>query len=306
MPFENLISIVEQYKDSLDYFSKKSGRKIYGHITVTGGEPFARKDFPELMDYLHINRDRFSYSILTNGTLIGETEAELIAKYRPAYVQVSIEGKKETHENIRGQGSYDKTKKALELLVEQEINTVVSFTAHNKNKNEFHDVVETAYKVQANRVWSDRLLPYGNGKEMKEMMFSPQETKEFFYSMKHEKEILESRADNKTEVAMHRALQFMCGGSDYKCNAGKSFITVDYNGDVYPCRRMPIKVGNVMDKSILEIYKSSKVFKKLRDDSNCSGECKACTHFEKCKGGLRCLSYATTGNPQAKDPGCWL
>jgi len=53
---------------------KKNGR-AYGHITVTGGEPFIRSDFLELLDILSANRKYFSFAILTNGSFIDDAMA---------------------------------------------------------------------------------------------------------------------------------------------------------------------------------------------------------------------------------------
>jgi radical SAM protein with 4Fe4S-binding SPASM domain len=106
---------------------------------------------------------------------------------------------------------------------------------------------------------------------------------------------------------MHRALQFLVGGGKpYHCTAGDSLITIQANGDLLPCRRMPVIVGNVLDKSIKELYYSSDFLKKLRNTENINASCKACIYSNLCRGGLRCLSFASTKDPFSKDPGCWL
>ncbi len=305
LPFKDLVKIVDQFKEALKSFSQKNGQTIKGHITVTGGEPFIRKDFFDLLALFAKNNAYFTFSILTNGTLINEETAEKIKLYGPTYVQVSVEGKKETHDLIRGNGSYEKTTSAIKYLLAQKIPTVVSFTAHKKNFQEFKDVVDLSKKLGVNRVWSDRIIPCGSGEAMKELQLSAEETKIFFELMKQEK-IQTNDRFCKTEVAMHRALQFLCGGKPYVCQAGKSLITIDTNADMYPCRRMPIKVGNVLESDIISIYNNSELFKKLQNPNQCESKCISCTHFNKCQGGLKCLSYATTGNPFIKDPGCWI
>ncbi len=306
LSFNTLINIAEQYKDALDYFSNKTGNKVHGHITITGGEPFAREDFLELLDFFSINKYHYSFSVLTNGTLIDEVVAKELKRLKPTYVQVSIEGTKETHEHIRGKGSYDKAVNALKYLNAQNIPTLISFTAHKKNYHEFYDVAKLGYELGVSRVWSDRLIPCGNGKGLEEMLFTPEDTKEFFELMQKTKEHIESLPDNKTEIAMHRALQHLCGGKDYQCSAAKTFMTIDYNGDVYPCRRMPIVAGNINKEKLINIYQNSTIFKDLREPKPIDLTCQSCEKYSNCGGGLKCLSYAITGNANAKDPGCWL
>lgn len=307
LSFLELLKVVDQFKDALKYFSLKAGRKIRGHITITGGEPFVRKDFFNLLEVFAANNMHFSFSILTNGTLINEEIAERLKLLDPSYVQISIEGTKKTHDLIRGVGSYEKALNAMKCLVKEKISVLASFTSHKFNYKEFSDVVSVCKKIGVNRVWSDRIIPCGSGEGMSSMMLSPTETKEFFLIMKKEAVLASKEPLCKTEVAMHRALQFLCGGVGYTCQAGKTLITLDSNGDLYPCRRMPIKIGNILEDNFINVYSGShEIVRKLRDDSNCAISCKSCKHFDKCKGGLRCLSYAVTKNPFEKDPGCWV
>lgn len=302
---EGLEHILKQYVQTLDIMSMMSGRNVPGHIVLTGGEPLYHKQFYALLDKFASYKGRFSFSILTNGTMIDEQTAEKIASYNPSYVQISIEGTKRTHDSIRGEGNYDKSMSALEHLSRLGVKTVASFTAHKKNYHEFSDVVQACDSKGVWRVWSDRLIPSGSGEQMIDMMLDQNETKEFFSIMRSCKESLYSTS-SKTHVAMHRALQFLEGGADYHCSAGNSLITIDANGDLYPCRRMPVNAGNVFESHMIDIYYSAPIMNELRNPDNCDSRCKSCEFSEKCGNGLRCLSYATTKNPFSKDPGCWL
>jgi len=82
-------------------------------------------------------------------------------------------------------------------------------------------------------------------------------------------------------------------------------VTLQANGDIYPCRRMPIRVGNVLEAPLVEAYYESELFRKLRDQNHIAEGCEGCRHAARCGGGLRCLSYAITGDPFKADPGCW-
>jgi len=106
---------------------------------------------------------------------------------------------------------------------------------------------------------------------------------------------------------MHRALQFLVGnGKPYHCTAGDTLLTVQPNGDLYPCRRMPIRVGNLLETSLLELYDNSTLLRQLRHPEQISDGCQDCFYAKLCRGGLKCLSYAVTGDPLKADPGCWL
>jgi radical SAM protein with 4Fe4S-binding SPASM domain len=116
----------------------------------------------------------------------------------------------------------------------------------------------------------------------------------------------------RTELRMHRALNFLVTqehGCDcyapYKCSAGRSLITILPNGDLVPCRRMPIIVGNVLETALENIYENSVLLKMLRNNNNVYPGCEKCQHWKVCNGGLRCLSYAYHKNPFMADPQCF-
>ncbi len=281
--------------------------RIPGHITVTGGEPFILTDFFALLERFAAHRRDFSFAVLTNGTLIDAAAARQLKALGVGFVQVSVEGTESTHERIRGAGSYRRAVTAIEQLVKAGVRTMISFTAHRDNYREFPAVAELGYRLKAARVWADRLIPQGQGAALSELLMSPDETHEFIRIMAEARKAAQRRWFNHTEIAMHRALQFLEGGGlPYRCTAGESLLTLQANGDLLPCRRMPIVVGNVLQMPLAELYQSSPLLRALRDRERISVGCEACAFARLCRGGLRCLAYAVTGDPFHADPGCWL
>lgn len=301
-----LLDVLRQFYDLLAFLRNVSGTAIRGHINLTGGEPFLNSSFMDLLNIIS-SKSRLSYAILTNGTLIDFGTAIRLKKLKPAYVQVSIEGTRETHDQIRGEGSFEKASSGIASLVSAGVPVYVSFTAHRNNYREFQDVVRYGRKLGASLVWADRLIPCGNASSLTNEMLTPDETRSFF-------EIMESSRKKKLpffagekKVAMHRALQFLVGGGEpYHCNAGNTLITILPNGDVLPCRRMPVVVGNVGNKKLTEIYQKNPFLRSLRDEDKISRGCEQCFYQKFCRGGLKCLSYAVKGDPFHADPGCWI
>jgi len=307
LPLRDLRNILNQFRTFIEAYRERTGdHAARGYITVTGGEPFSRSDFPELVREFAANRSLFSFSVLTNGTMLSESMIRLLIECKPGYVQVSIDGAAATHDEIRGPGSFQKSMVSIQRLVEGGVRTMIAFTAHRGNYREFPEVARIARQMRVSRVWSDRLIPNGSGNEIKDQMLTPSETREFFELMQAAREENEREDPNGvTEVAMHRALQFLVGdGYPYHCTAGDTLFTVMPNGDFYPCRRMPIRVGNLMEHPLSELY-NCRIFRELRDPHRVSSGCQSCSHNGHCRGGLKCLSYAVTGDPFQADPGCW-
>lgn len=300
--------MLEQYKDLLFEWNQREGRQgTIGHINVTGGEPFLRDDFFDLLEEFLRNKKFFSFGILTNGTLIDRKTAKKLKKFRPGFVQVSIEGTEATHDQIRGKENYRRVVLALKNLIREGIRTVVSFTAHARNYAEFADVARLGKRLGVNRVWADRLIPYGTGADLANLILSPEKTKEFFQIMRKAQQKSVFEIFSKTEIQMCRALQFLVGGGrPYACSAGDTLITILHDGTLLPCRRMPIPLGNVMQSSLRDLYYNGEIIISLRQNVKLNPECAKCLYARTCKGGLRCLSYALLKDPFAKDPGCWM
>jgi radical SAM protein with 4Fe4S-binding SPASM domain len=93
----------------------------------------------------------------------------------------------------------------------------------------------------------------------------------------------------------------VCGG----CTAGIATIAISSNGEVYPCRRLPISIGNVNHKKLLNIWESNDSFLKDLRERNLSGKCKDCKYKSVC-GGCRAVAFAINKNPLSEDPQCFL
>ncbi|MCP4696074.1 MAG: radical SAM protein [Gammaproteobacteria bacterium] len=307
LDFSGQLNILAQFQDLLAHLDRKAGRRVHAHITVTGGEPFVRRDFMDLLEKFAAQRERYSFAILTNGMFIDAAMAKRLRRLGPAFVQVSMEGAAATHEKIRGTGNLAETIAAVKHLRRERIRVLISFTAHRGNFREFPAVARLGRKLKVSRVWADRLIPRGSGADLAELVLTPAETEEFFTLMRLAQTEAKHAWFNRTEIAMHRALQFLAsGGRPYHCTAGDTLLTVLPNGDLYPCRRMPIRTGNLMETPLVELYEQNELLRSLRDCKRVSEGCQGCCYAEACRGGLKCLSYAVTGDPFKADPGCWL
>ncbi len=302
--FAELMEILDQFSQLIALWRKR--KRVRAHITLAGGEPFVRGDFADLLNVLHARRAEFSFAILSNGSLIDDKMARYLKKCNPAFVQISMEGNRETHEQIRGPGSFDMAVSALRHLVNQGIRSFISFTAHRGNYKEFPQVAGTGQKLKVARIWADRLIPCGTGAQLKELLLTPEETRDFFNIMAGTRPHFPRSWFCRTEISMHRALQFLVnGGRPYHCTAGDSLITVLPNGDLLPCRRMPVPAGSLRENSLTQLYYSSKFFQALRDRTLISAGCEDCFYARLCRGGLKCLSHAIYRDPFTADPGCW-
>ncbi|MBF0187736.1 MAG: radical SAM protein, partial [Magnetococcales bacterium] len=305
--WQRMRSILAQYLTMLRWIRRHhGGREQVGHIHVTGGEPLVHGDFWSLVELLPNYKDLFSFAVLTNGRSVEQQQAERLKKLGASFVQVSLEGRRESHDDIRGEGDYDQVVQSIRTIVRAGLSCSVSFTAHRRNWKDFPHVARVARKAGATRIWADRLIPFGTGESMADDVLSPDETQQFIKVMVRAGLETKLLSFGKSHVAMNRALQFLeSGGRPYRCPAGDSLVALMPDGELLPCRRMPVAVGNLNRQKLVDIYKNAPLLHALRNPEQSGEGCEECFYKGSCSGGLRCLSMGVYGSPFKKDPGCW-
>ena len=84
---------------------------------------------------------------------------------------------------------------------------------------------------------------------------------------------------------------------------GSGVVFVSHVGEVFPSGFLPAAVGNVRDRPLTEIYRTSPLLRSLRDRDQLGGTCGRCEFRQVC-GGSRAQAFAATGDPLAADPIC--
>ncbi len=88
-------------------------------------------------------------------------------------------------------------------------------------------------------------------------------------------------------------------------NAGNGFLFVSHVGEIYPSGFLPLSVGNVRTYDLAAAYRTSGLFRDLRDPDRFQGPCGRCEFRHLC-GGSRSRAHALTGDPLGSDPWCVL
>ncbi len=284
-------------------FLKEKNHNLTSQINITGGEPFLRDDIIELISKIK-SYNLFQFAILSNGKLMESEKLDQLVKLEPKFIQLSLEGDEKTNDFIRGKGSYKQVKTALKEYKKRKIPVMISFTANAKNYTQFREVVKFARKNGAFKVWTDRYLPI---KKDDQLILSKSQTRDFFNNVLRLQKRERIRILRKVKISSNRALQFLVsGGLPYRCSAGTSLLAILPNGDLLPCRRLPIKIGNILTDDLKEIYYKNNSLIQLRDQENLDYKCKGCYYKHSCNGGLKCLSYAIEDDFNIKDPNCWI
>ncbi|AFV05122.1 radical SAM protein [Dehalobacter sp. CF] len=106
-------------------------------LTLTGGEVFLREDFKILYEkFMNLG---LLINIYTNGTLITPEIVNWLASMPPALVSITLYGaSRETYQKVTGSADgYDRTVKAIDILIAKGLPTEVKTTVIQGNKADF-------------------------------------------------------------------------------------------------------------------------------------------------------------------------
>ena len=295
LSLNNLHSIFHRYVDFLAYLGKQ------GRVQFSGGEPLLSPHIYSIIEAC--TRLRIPTRILSNGTPIKTDVARCIANSGCRLVQVSLEGMERAHNAIRGLGSFQKAWQGIKTAREAGIQVTVAMTVSRENLGQVLPVARFA-EEHAHRVSFHRLVPLGSGAKMHDGMLDPLELRAMM------QEIYDFKKGTHIDVPLRDPVwrayfspRFTkCNGVS-GCSAGYNGLTVDSNGDVYPCRRLPIVLGNIREQSFEEIW-HSEILEEIRDRDRLKGRCGACSLRWLC-GGCRAIPYALNGDYLGEDPQCF-
>lgn len=271
--------------------------QVLGEISLVGGEPTLYPYINEVIKYIYGSKSINRFAILTNGVSISDELYDVMCQTRPT-VQVSVDGiNEEKHDFIRGKGNYQRTINNIRRLVEANIPVYVHYVLSKYTIPITWEYIEYMDELGVSQITFSRDVPIGNSNQ--EIMLSRYEMKEVFDSLNEYSDRLQGR---HLKINTSRPL-WACYGKSGRCPVGIQTLTILQDGTVYPCRRLPISLGNIKTDSIYKIWYESDLLWDVRNRNRIDG-CGQCKYVDEC-GGARCIAYAVTGNYMSADPQCW-
>jgi len=262
----------KQQELSLDEYKKISGSlSQLKTVWISGGEPFLRKDLPEICEIFVQHNDVSSIFIPTNGSKPDAIVAgvEQILRLNPNLkltIMFSLEGLRERHDEVHGKkGAFESVEESIRRLnflrvrlfrKNQIFNIFLNSVVSNKNQ---HEVIELmAYAKKNIRVDSHFLSPVRG--EPKDASVQPPSGDDFDRLAQKAKPFIEfyvSRGLRSTEkqALIKGRLERRYGlwtdllnGAQlpFTCQAGNLIGVLEPYGGVRLCESFPL-IGNVRD-----------------------------------------------------------
>ncbi len=241
-------------------------------VIISGGEPVLRPDLAELIITMskHIRPDAL-ISLSTNGLLperVIKTTKAMVENKINTIVGVSLDGIGEKHDGIRGvKGNFEKVDFLLHQLIDlkekhkDKLLITVGFTLSPLTVDSMEDVraytenlgfhfLPQVYEEASFYNNKDNIGTTPNEKLTKAIQKLPPS---------FQKEVM-------LRASMGRELKFNCSSMD-------TFFALHCNGEISPCLRYNhLKLGNLRQQSIEELWQSEKIKRARKKIKNCN-EC---------------------------------
>ncbi|MCX7726150.1 MAG: 12,18-didecarboxysiroheme deacetylase [Chitinispirillaceae bacterium] len=296
-------------------------------LLFSGGEPLLRKDLFELVS--HTKKSGIRAVISTNGTLIDEKKAELLAQAGLSYVGISIDGLKKIHDRFRGvNGSFESSIAGIRACKKVGVKVGLRFTINKTNVEDIPGVFKLMEEEQIPRICFYHLVYTGRAKELVNEDLDHKKARETVdliidltaslhkRGLKAEVLTVDNHADGvylylrMLKEKSPRAgdvleLLKMNGGN----SSGIGISSVSWDGSVHPDQFWRhYTVGNVRERAFGEIWSSNEpLLIKLRDRKKLlKGKCSRCKWINICNGNLRVRAEAIFNDLWAEDPACYL
>jgi radical SAM protein with 4Fe4S-binding SPASM domain len=276
-------------------------------IHLTGGEPLLKPELFPLLNDLDQQSMVEELGIITNGFPIDREMIRKLSDFsKLKKIKISLDGgDAETNDSIRQKGTFDKVMRNLPLINNaKRFEISLMFTVMKRNFRDLPSLFKLCQDLGINGLIIERFIPLGRGREVMGEVLSKEEWKEMigifldFFSNEGEEH----------SFPPYQAFQISFSGEEPEllgapCVIGVDGLCIMPEGSVFPCRRFPISIGNLLDESLKQIWGKSELLEQLRRKENLKGKCGGCK-IEECRG-CRSLALALTGDYLEEDPHCW-
>ena len=240
--YGNRLNLTYDEIDNIIRQGKELG--IYLYI-YTGGEPLVRKN--DLIRLCETHSDCV-FLCFTNATLIDEALADQMLRVGNLVPAISLEGFEHATDGRRGNGTYQKVIKAIELLRRKKLLYGISacYTSANFDSITSEEFLDSLIDLGAYFIWYFHYMPVGND-AVPALMPTPEQRRETYRRIRRyraEKPLFAMDFQNDAEYT---------GG----CIAGgRRYLHINANGDIDPCVFIHYSDSNIREKTLLEALQS--------------------------------------------------
>jgi len=303
--------------------------KPYPVVIMTGGDVMKKKGLREILS--HARDLDIPVSLSPSATpLLNESSFSMMREMNVRFLSLSLDGATpSTHDWLRGlSGTFDRTMKLIEKISKEGFTLQINTTVFKRNVYELPSLLKILLE-NGMKTWEVfSLIRTGRGIDREDL--EPREYEDVFnyleFASRYGITVRTVEAPFFRRIILERQESDFVGGKLYNdlvkmtsemlgeptgrsrghttyTRDGKGVIFVAHNGDVNPSGFLPIPLGNVKERSIVDIYRNNETLIKLRDHRNLKGRCGICEYGDIC-GCSRARAYSYFNDIFQEDPRC--
>jgi radical SAM protein with 4Fe4S-binding SPASM domain len=298
-------------------------------VILTGGEPMLREDIYRVARY---GAERGLRMVMAPcGLLLDREACTRLLEAGIARISLSIDGATaQSHDAFRGiPGAFDGVVRGIDAAREAGLSFQVNTTVTKSNLAELPDIFQLAVDKGAVSFHPFMLVPTGRGEELRHEVISAadyERTLRWIHTRQKDSPItvkptcaphyyrIAAQASSSTETGKKRDDRSSHGyHNDHSglnattkgCLGGQGFVFVSHIGKVQICGFLPLEAGDLRksDFDFSHIWKTSALFREVRDIDAYHGKCGWCGYRQIC-GGCRARAYAVDGDHLGEEPYC--
>jgi radical SAM protein with 4Fe4S-binding SPASM domain len=257
-------------------------------LTLTGGELFLRKDALEIA--AHARRRGLALRLFTNATRVTRAMAIEIARLRPMAVEVSIYGTHAAaHDSVaRRRDTLRRTLRGMLYLVRAGVKVGLKAPLLAGVASEVDRLYALADRIGVPMVF-DPLVKPRNDADVAPL------------AMRATAGELAAALSHPRMGLLGQALPEPRAGDAEPCAIARRTTKIAANGDVFPCPTWPEAVGNLRNRSFVELWSGGPLLDRLRAIrvGDLRGDCAGCGQSGYCG---RCAAVALLEHGDALGP----
>jgi radical SAM protein with 4Fe4S-binding SPASM domain len=287
-------------------------------LNLTGGEILSHPDWFRILKYCLNHSSLKRVCLQTNATLIAHrhVEALLALKSNKLTLQVSLDGAcTQTHDHVRGVGSYDRALAGLHLLAQAGLGpqTQVAFTEMAHNFDELPQLLAMVDRMGLARLVSGTIIAGGRAAASTHVSLpTPNQYRRLLQRYQNDA-LFRERYEQKGSIAAIEWFRNRAGSAPEECGCLKDLF-VNAKGHLYPCTMLLIERYasqsvyshplNQVIQNALSRWREIPLLHRKRHDAIAS--CRACAGRRHCRGGCLGRAAALEGDLMAPEDRCAL
>jgi radical SAM protein with 4Fe4S-binding SPASM domain len=276
-------------------------------LRLSGGEPTLHPDLPLFIDLA----GRYALrTILVSNGMIAPRMLEYLKRSPVTGYYLSLQGDRNAHDSVRGEGSYDQCCHTAATLIAAGCRVRLSMIFHKRNQHSLEHLVNLADRLGAELAFNP-LRPFGRA-DIAGMLEPDEHHRLVEKVLELQKNFPHLKIETPWSYLLHPPLKTTPSMEiTRRLGCGGNALSISVNGDCFGCGQLSTLpefcLGNIHQEDLLTIWSRSRASCRLAN-APLSAKCNGCAYLfgSPCFGGCMATALAVRGSLSAGDPYCFI